>query len=153
MHYLVFPHFDYCSVVWTNFNMEHLQSLQVLQNKLARVLLSADIRTPIDDMMSSLNWPKLDKRWQNQLLLLIFKCLIHEAPSYLSSQFTFTSSVHSHNTRNQSSNSLVIPSFNVNAGKRTFLYRAGKTWNSLPCQFRSRAMSMTSNSFKTNIKM
>ena len=146
---LVFPHFDYCSAVWTNFNMEHLNSLQILQNKLARILLSADIRTPIDHLMSSLNWHKLDKRWQNQLLLLIFKCLVHEAPSYLSCQFTYTSSVHSHKTRNQASNGLVIPSFNVNAGKRTFLYRASKNWNSLPCHIRSQAMSMSSNTFKT----
>ena len=148
---LVFPHFDYCSVVWTNFNMEHLNSLQVLQNKLARILLSADIRTSINHLMSSLNWHKLDKRWHNQLLLLVLKCLVQEAPSYLSCQFTYTSSIHSHNTRTQSSHSLVIPSFNVNAGKRTFLYRAGSSWNNLPCHIRKKAMSMSSKSFKTNV--
>ena len=45
---LVFPHFDYCSSVWSNFSMHHSNELQILQNRLARVLLSADIRTSVD---------------------------------------------------------------------------------------------------------
>ena len=99
---LVFPHFDYCSPVWTNCISEFSNSLQVLQNKLARVLLSADIRTPISDMMNTLCWDKLHERWNKQLLVIVFKCLHHNAPSYLSSQFIFTSSIHSKCTRSQS---------------------------------------------------
>ena len=60
---LVFPHSDYCSPVWTNCISEISNSLQILQNKLARVLLSADIRTPISDMMSIHCWDKLRERW------------------------------------------------------------------------------------------
>ena len=39
---LVFPHFDYCSPVWSNFIGEYQNKLQVLQNRLARILLSAE---------------------------------------------------------------------------------------------------------------
>ncbi|XP_072046972.1 uncharacterized protein [Amphiura filiformis] len=67
---LVFPHFDYCSSVWNNFNAYHHHELQVLQNKLARMLLHADIRTPIDQMMEDLNWVKLNCRWDNQSLIV-----------------------------------------------------------------------------------
>ncbi len=49
--------------------------LQVLHNSLARTILAADIRTPVNDLMDALEWVKLDVRWQNQLLLLVFKCL------------------------------------------------------------------------------
>ena len=52
---LVFPHFGYCSPVWSNCKAEFSNSLQILQNKLARVLLSADIRTSVDDLMMALN--------------------------------------------------------------------------------------------------
>ena len=79
---LVMPHFDYCSPVWTNCNITLLNSLQIHHNRLARILLSADIRTCIDDMMNSLNWVRLNKRWENQLLVMLFKCLIHKAPPY-----------------------------------------------------------------------
>ena len=41
---LVFPYFDYCSPVWSNCNLNFSNILQILQNKLAHVLLSADIR-------------------------------------------------------------------------------------------------------------
>ena len=102
---LVMPHFDYCSPVWTNCNTTLLNSLQIpfSINRLARILLSADIRTRIDDMINSLNWIRLNKRWKNQLLVMLFKCPIHKAPPYLSSQFTYTQSIHSHGTRSQSS--------------------------------------------------
>ena len=69
--------FDYCSPVWSNCKVEYSSSLQILQNKLARVLLSADIRISTDDLMTTLNWDKLDKRWKKQLLLIVFKCLKH----------------------------------------------------------------------------
>ena len=62
---MVFPHFDYCSLGWSNFTTgHHHHHLQILQNKLARVLLHADIRTPIDKMMEELSWLKLDDRME-----------------------------------------------------------------------------------------
>ena len=118
---IVFPHFDYCSSIWSNCKLEFSNCLQILQNKLARVLLSADIRTPINDLMDTLNWTRLENRWENHLLVIVFKCLQHTAPSYLYSNFTYTSSVHSKNTRTQPSNMLVVPHYNINPGKRTFL--------------------------------
>ena len=69
---MVFPHFDYCSPVWSNFTAHHYNSLH---NKLARVLLHADIRTPIDKMLEELKWVTFDDRWKRQLLLVAFKCL------------------------------------------------------------------------------
>ena len=60
---LVFPHFDQCSSVWSNFIAEHHNRLQILQNRLARVLLSADIRTPIDKLMKDLGWNRLNFSW------------------------------------------------------------------------------------------
>ena len=71
---LVFPHFDYCSPVWSNSILNHQRSLQILHNKLARVLLNADIRTPIDKMMKELDWVTLDDRWKHQLLVSEANC-------------------------------------------------------------------------------
>jgi hypothetical protein len=44
---LVLPHFDYCSNVWTNCSKHNLTSLQMQQNKLARIILGAELYTPI----------------------------------------------------------------------------------------------------------
>ena len=148
---MVFPLFDYCSPVWSNFTANHHNHLQILQNKLARVLLHADIRTPIDKMMEDLNWVKLDCRWNHQLLVITFKCLKEMAPVYMSSYFTFTHSAHERTTRSQCSNTLIVPLWNITAGKRTFQYRAATLWNRLPVDVRSKFTDMSLNEFKSVI--
>ena len=148
---LVMPHFDYCSPVWTNCINTLSTSLQVHHNRLARILLSADIRTPINDMMDSLNWDKLHTRWEKQLLIIVFKCLTHNAPSYLFSQFSYMQSLHTHGTRSQTFNSLVMPKWNINPGKRTFHYRSCYAWNKLPQDIRGNFPSMTVHTFKNCI--
>ena len=107
----------HCSV-WSNFTTGLHNHLQILQNKLACVLLHADIRTPIDKMMEELNWLKLDDRWERQFVVT-FKCLKEIAPVYMSSYVTFTHSTHNRFSRNQSSNTLFIPLWNITAGKHT----------------------------------
>ena len=92
---LVLPHFDYCSNVWTNCSKHNLTSLQMQQNKLARIILGADLYTHIDDMLNELQWSRLNKRWDIAMYCFIFKCLCNFAPTYLSSQFNYTSSIHS----------------------------------------------------------
>ena len=84
---MIIPNFDYCSPVWSNCNNELKSRLQKQQNKLARIILSVDIRAPVNDMMTSLNWLKLDDRWTNQMLIMIFKCLNGTSPYYLSAKF------------------------------------------------------------------
>jgi hypothetical protein len=52
---LVIPHFDYASPVWSNFTHSCQTKLQILHNRLARTILSADIRTPVNEMMNLLS--------------------------------------------------------------------------------------------------
>ena len=93
---LVMPHFDYCSHVWSNCSLTLSSKLQILLHNLARIILSADIRTNIDStyMMSSLKWLKLNDRWNNYILVMLYKCLTGRAPDYLCSKFSFTNSTH-----------------------------------------------------------
>ena len=60
-------------------------------------------------MMDALEWVKLDKRWLDQPLLIVFKCLRKLSPSYLSSQFDSVHDSHSHLTRSHASNTLAVP--------------------------------------------
>ena len=86
---MIIPHFDYCSPVWSNCNKDLRAKMQIQHNKVARILLSADIRTPVDDLMNSLKWLRLSDRWSNQMLFITFKCVNGTVPSYLSN-FKFT---------------------------------------------------------------
>ena len=149
---LVMPHFDYCSHVWSNCSNTLSSRLQILLNNLARIILSADIRTHIDSMMTTLKWLKLDCRWNNHILVLLFKCLTGKAPDYLCSKFTFTHSTHDHSTRGNSSNSLVVPHAKSNSGLRTFHVRAANLWNTtVNIHTRSNFDSMSLSQFKSII--
>ena len=127
---LVFPNCDYCNPVWSNCISEFCNSLLILQNKLAHVLLPADIYTPILNMMNTLHL--VCERWNKQILVIVFKCVKNDAPSYfLSSNSISTSSFHSQGTRSQYFNTLVLPSWYNNSGKHTFQYRGALKWNTL----------------------
>jgi hypothetical protein len=147
---LVIPHFDYASPVWSNCSLEYQTKLQVLHNSLARTILSADIRTPVDIMLNSLQWIKLNDRWRNHMLIQVFKCLRKIYPTYLSSQFEFVHNIHAHVTRNHASNTLVVPKFNTNYGLRTFHVRAAHEWNNVSLGIRTEMESMSLRQFKAN---
>ena len=149
---LVIPHFDYCSHTGSNCSLTLSSRLQILLNNLARIILSADIRTHIDSMMTTLKWLTLDQRWNNHILVMLFKCLTDKAPDYLCSQFSFTHSTHDHGTRGNSSNSLVVPNYKHNSGMRTFHVRAANLWNkTVDIHTRSNFDSIGLGQFKSNV--
>ena len=148
---LVMPLFDYCSSVWSNCNVQYSNSLQILHNRLARILLSADSRTSVNDLMTKLSWNKLEQRWNDQLLITTFKCLQGNAPSYLSSNFLFSDSAHSKGTRSQTFKCLLLPPWKTNLGRRSFHFRAVNRWNKLSNDIRLNFSTMTTHIFKNAI--
>ena len=134
------------------FSSELQNKVQVLHNNLPRVILSADIRTPVNDMMEALQWVKLEKRWNEQHLLIVFKCLKNMGPSYLHSQFEYVHDNHSYKTRNHTSNTLVVPKFNSNAGLSTSHVREAHAWNNLSPIVRTESDSITTSQFKSKIQ-
>ena len=149
---LVIPHFDNASSVWSNCSTTNQSHLQVLHNRLARSILSVDIRTPIDDMLNSVDWIRLGKRWSNHMLILTFKCIKNMCPNYLCNQFNFVHDYHEHLTRNHTTNTLIVPKCSSNSGQRTFIVRAANLWNNLPASFHADLENMSLYQFKARIK-
>ena len=141
---LVMPLFDYCSSVWSNCNVQYSNSLQILHNRLAKILLSADSRTSVNDLMTKLIW-------NDQLLITTFKCLQGNAPSYLSSNFLFSDSAHSKGTRSQTFKCLLLPPWKTNPGRRSFHFRAVNRWNKLSNDIRLNFSTMTTHICKNAI--
>ena len=72
---LVMPHVDYCSSVWSSCNVQYANSQQILQNRLTRVLVSADIRTRIINQFSfAIHF----HHTLGKLLIVYFDCSILE---------------------------------------------------------------------------
>ena len=51
---LVFLHIENGCIVWSNFNAESHMRIQVLHINSAKIILSADYRTPTNDMVEAL---------------------------------------------------------------------------------------------------
>ena len=83
---------------------------------------------------------------------IVFKCLKNIGPSYLSSQFEFVHDYHSYRRRNHTTNTLVVPKCNSNAGLRTFHVRAAHAWNNLSPTVRTELDSITTSQFKSKIQ-
>ena len=62
----------------------------------------------------------------------MYKIINGKAPQYLSDSFRYVSSVHSKNTRQNSTDKLYVPNFKLETGKRTFKYRGAVLWNNIP---------------------
>ena len=73
--------------------------------------------------------------------------------SDLTSNFIFTSSIHSQGTRSQSFNTLVLPSWYNNSGKRTFQYRGALKWNTLLSDVLSNLTTMNLNIFNSRLSI
>ena len=132
---LILHQFDYCSEVWGNLGKTTAADLQKLQNRAARIITSSSYEIRSDDILTKLNWKKLNERRQSQFASMMYKCVHNKVPVYLSDIFSTTSSVHNHNLRN-SNRALFVPRPNNESGKRSFSFRGAVLWNSLPkaCQ-------------------
>ena len=78
-------------------------------------------------LIHELRWMNIHQRYQYFALLLMYKCLNNQTPSYLSSQFNYVSS----STRNATNKNLLLPRPNTELLKRSFSYSGSKLWNDL----------------------
>ncbi len=81
---LVLSLFNYCDVV----NKTNLRRLQKLQNRCAHIILKADSRTHINDMMTDLKWRTLEQRHKLHTSVMVYKVMNSLAPNYLYKYFT-----------------------------------------------------------------
>ena len=82
------PHFDYCDKVWSNLNVTQSLRLQKLQNRAARVILSANYDGRSADLLESLQWDNLSQRRDKHMALLMCKTLQNKTPNYLRNMFS-----------------------------------------------------------------
>ena len=138
--------FDYCLTVWGNCPNVYRDQIQKLQNRAARAIFgNFDYTSSVSNMIHELRWMNINQRYQYFTLLLMYKCLNNQAPSYLSSQFNYVSS----STHNATNKNLLLPRPNTELFKRSFSYAGPKLWNDLPREIR---LSSSLQQFKISLK-
>ena len=104
-----------------------MNSLQILQNKAAKIILDKPLLSSATASLTELSWKTLEKRRFYHRCLYIFKCKHGYISHYLS--LIEKKEIYDHNTRNKSN--VRLPLVKTNWGKQSLGYHAVKDWNDL----------------------
>ena len=123
---LVISSLDYCNSLYHGINVVLLDQLQSIQNRACRVILGLKRREPTSTHMKKLHWLKVKERIEFKVLLLVYKTLSGNSPSYLTKLINY-------NCISGSRTPSLSPSFvKTSVGKRAFQHFAPILWNSIP---------------------
>ena len=125
---LVLPIFDYADIIWGDKNNTVIMnSLQILQNKAAKIILDRPLYSSASASLTELNWKTLKERRLYNRCLYLFKCKQGYINNHLS--LVEKKDIHQHDTRNKSN--VRLPLVKTNWGKQRLEYHAVKDWNNL----------------------
>ena len=143
----VIPNFYYCSTVWDDGHKNKLTKLSKLQKKAARVITGASYDERSNEIFRKLDWMPIHKSLSIRENIVTFKALTANSPNYLTEMFNFCSN----ETYNLRSNfcQLFLEKPNTNFLKKSFSYRAAKSWNNLPDNIRQNVDNITLNVVKS----
>ena len=142
---LVMPLFDYADLVWGDkHNVTLMTSLQVLQNKAAKIILDRPLYSSATHALATLKWVPLEKRRFKRRCIYVYKCLngLVEHDMNLMRQ----QEQHNYNTRTKLH--LKLPSVKGNWGNQRTAFHAINDFNSLSQAIRQ---SVNLKIFKRNL--
>ena len=80
---LILSKLDYCNSLLYGIDKKHLNHLQILQNKCARLILKQPSRSHASPLLRSLHWLPIEKRILFKLIVQAFKVFHFHTPGYL----------------------------------------------------------------------
>ena len=127
---------DYCNSLYIGLPKKSLRNLQLAQNSAARLIRRTQRHEHITPVLEQLNWLTITKQCQKKVLVLTYKALHHNAPSYLCDLLHWYQPAR--NLRSSLTTSLV-PNRNrtITYSKRLIDTAAAALWNSLPNDIRN----------------
>lgn len=136
IHAFVSSRLDYCNSLFSCLNKKELSRLQQVQNSAARLLSRSNRRTHISPILKSLHWLPVSFRFHFKILVLTFRALHGQAPSYI--RDLLCPYTPARILRSVDQNLLKVPRTHFKTrGDRSFQAVAPRLWNLLPLSLRS----------------
>jgi hypothetical protein len=132
---LVSSKLDYCNSLFYNLPDVTLNRLQLVQNSLARAVLSLKRSDHITPALIKLHWLPVKQRINFKIAFITYKLLQNNQPSYLSDLVKFYKP--SRTLRSADSLQLHVPLVKTELGRRSFSFAAPTIWNQLPLSLRT----------------
>lgn len=131
---IIQPHFEYCPSLLYLLDNSCICSLQILQNRAMRIILSCNRYTPIILMLSCLEWQLIVKKIKFLTMIFIYKILNNLLPSYLSNRIAFARDVHNYPTRNR--DNFYIRRTNSMRAMNSLFFKGLNDYNDLPANIK-----------------
>ena len=128
----IFPHFIYCSTVWSGCDANHMGKLYKAQKQAARLILDVPYDTPSSDMFSVLKWLPIEKYFKFKRICMFYKCIHGLVPNYLSHNITLANDEHRRCTRFSVANNVIVPKHRTTFYSKQFFTSGAQDWNNLP---------------------
>ena len=126
----ILPLFDYCDIIFDSADKKHLDKLQILQNRSARIILGAHRLSHREDMFKKLGWLSLQNRRKLHKAVMMYKVIRGLAPDYLNTSFKQRNQIHTYQTRFSSHIQKPIPY--SKSILNSFQFSGANLWNSIP---------------------
>ena len=113
----------------------HANRPQKLKNRAGQVIAQKGYNTRSCEIRKELSWKTLHETRNQHKVIFVYKALNGLAPPYLLDYFNFCNYSERYNLRDRDNN-IGLPRPKTKYLKNSFVYSAGKLWNSLPKEAR-----------------
>ena len=96
---IIAPHFAYCPTIMYMFSNNEFHTLQVIQSKVLRSILSCDRYTRVSGMLENLKVLSVKQSVMLNVFIFIYKLLNNMLPKHMLEFCTFVFNIHDYNTR------------------------------------------------------
>lgn len=127
---LIAPHFDYCASILFLATQRQLKRMQVLQNKVMRLILRCERLTPRRSMLDCLQWMSVKQRIDYNTLVFVFRVKKGMVPQYLTGEVRYGRDIHRHDTRG--ADDLRLQMCRKTCTQNSLFYKGFKLYNELP---------------------
>ena len=148
---------SYLISLWGGCGTVLKKSLQIIQNKVARVVTRLEWSTPIRDLLAQCGWLSVNQLIFYHSVLLVHKVKLSQTPRYLYKMHNSWS--YQHRTRQAESGLIKLSGKSkLELSKNSFKWRAANQYNQLPpeirkCQTTALFKLKTKSWIKSNVSL